>query len=73
MKILLALFMAFIAFPAIAAEDTNMNENKLKIVEAKYICMVNNSVFDKEQIAVEVGDKTYYGCCSMCEERLKKR
>lgn len=72
MKIILTLLMAFIAFPAMAAEDTNMSENKLKIVESKYICMVNDSVFDKEQIAVQVDDKTYYGCCSMCEERLKK-
>ena len=68
MKIILTLLMAFIAFPAIAAEDTT---NKLRIVESKYICMVNDSVFNKEQISVPVGDKTYYGCCSMCEERLK--
>ncbi len=66
--IILALFLAIIAMPAIASEQGHA----LKPVEAKYICMVNNTVFDKEQIAVEVDGKTYYGCCSMCEERLKK-
>ncbi len=71
MRIILTLLMAFIAFPAMAAEDTTMSKNQLKIIESKYICMVNDSVFDKEQISVPVGDKTYYGCCSMCEERLK--
>lgn len=34
--------------------------------------MVNNTKFDSEQIPVEVEGKTYYGCCSMCEARLKK-
>ena len=31
-------------------------------VEAKYVCMINNQVFDKEQIAIEVENRTYYGC-----------
>ncbi|NJL26683.1 MAG: TRASH domain-containing protein [Thermoanaerobaculia bacterium] len=41
-------------------------------VEAKFVCMVNNSLFAKEQIAVEVEGRTYYGCCEMCKERLAK-
>jgi len=40
-------------------------------VEAKYVCMVNNQRFDKEQIAITVKDKTYYGCCEMCRDKLK--
>lgn len=44
----------------------------LKKVESKYVCMINNQVLDKEQIAVEVDGKTYYGCCAMCKERLAK-
>lgn len=43
----------------------------LKPVEAKYVCMVNNKVFDKAQIPVEVDGKTYYGCCSMCKKKLQ--
>jgi YHS domain-containing protein len=44
----------------------------LKKVEAKKVCMVNNQVFDKDQIPVQVEGKTYYGCCEMCKERLSK-
>jgi len=43
----------------------------LKHVEAKYVCMMNNAVFDKEQTAIEVEGKTYYGCCAMCADKLK--
>lgn len=34
------------------------------------VCMVNNTVFPKDQIPVEVAGKTYYGCCEMCKGRL---
>jgi YHS domain-containing protein len=34
--------------------------------------MVNNTVFSREQIPVEVDGKTYYGCCDMCKGRLAK-
>jgi len=39
-------------------------------VEAKRVCMVNNSVFPKDQIAVQVDGKTYFGCCEMCKGKL---
>tara|TARA_B100000508_G_C11343430_1_gene220318 strand:- start:102 stop:542 length:441 start_codon:yes stop_codon:yes gene_type:complete len=72
-KIILTMFLAFISMPAMAMGGTETsNDNTLKVVESKYICMVNNSVFDTEQIAVEVEGKTYYGCCSMCKARLEK-
>ena len=32
--------------------------------------MVNNTVFPKDQISVEVEGKTYFGCCEMCKGRL---
>ncbi len=41
-------------------------------MEASKVCMVNDTAFDREQIAVEVAGKTYYGCCDMCEDRLNK-
>ena len=41
-------------------------------VEASKVCMVNDSVFDRDQIAVEVGGKTSYGCCPMCKDRLNQ-
>ena len=40
-------------------------------VEAKYVCMINNQHFSKEQIPVKVGSQTYYGCCEMCKEKLR--
>lgn len=42
----------------------------LRQVDPRFVCMVNNSLFDQPQIPVEVGGKTYYGCCPMCKERL---
>jgi len=44
----------------------------LKRVETKKVCMINNQVFEKDQIPVEVEGRTYYGCCEMCKERLAK-
>lgn len=44
----------------------------LKRVETQKVCMINNQVFEKDQIPVEVEGKTYYGCCEMCKERLTK-
>ncbi|HEX9941481.1 MAG TPA: hypothetical protein VGG03_05665 [Thermoanaerobaculia bacterium] len=44
----------------------------LKKVEAKKVCMINDQLFEKDQIPVSVQGKTYYGCCEMCKERLSK-
>ena len=55
-----------------AGEKAGATEVTLKQVEAKKVCMVNNKVFDKDQIPVPVEGRTYYGCCEMCKERLAK-
>ncbi len=39
-------------------------------VETKTVCMVNDRAMGKDQIPVEVGGKTYYGCCKMCVGNL---
>lgn len=72
--LLLTLILAFFTFPALAAEPPNHHhaDSWLKPVEAKFVCMMNNAVFDKEQMAIEVEGKIYYGCCAMCKERLQK-
>lgn len=58
-------------FPAAATERGDGPETKeLTRVETEKVCMVNDAVFEKAQIPVEVEGKTYYGCCPMCEERL---
>ena len=71
--ILLALVMALSAFaPAMAADTGHTHDATwLKSTEAQYVCMMNNKVFDKPQIAIEIEGKTYYGCCPMCADRLK--
>ena len=46
-------------------------DHPLVQVESKYVCMVNNQRFDKELIPVQVNDRTYYGCCDMCKEKLQ--
>ena len=70
----IAVMMLF-SVPAIAQEQTGETEKpfpSLQRVAAEYVCMVNNTRFSVVQIPVEVEGKTYYGCCPMCEERLKK-
>ena len=44
----------------------------LRTVPAVKVCMVNDQLFERDQIPVEVDGKTYYGCCEMCKERLAK-
>lgn len=72
-KLLLTLLMLFIAAPAMAAESGHSHADSwLKPVEAQYVCMMNNKVFDKPQMAIEIEGKTYYGCCAMCKDMLGK-
>lgn len=59
---LLVLALLLIAGPASA--------EPIERVDAKRVCMINNTVFPKDQIPVEVNGKTYFGCCEMCKGRL---
>lgn len=71
--LILTILMAFFAVPAMAAEGSHKHADSwLKPVEAKMVCMMNDKVFDKEQMAIEIEGKTYYGCCPMCKEMLGK-
>src|SRR5262245_47969943 len=45
-------------------------EAPLQRVAAARVCMVNDNLFPKDQIPVEVSGKTYFGCCEMCKDRL---
>lgn len=71
-------FTALAAFSLLAclAPGTLASEGqsavKITRVETKKVCMVNNALFQKDQIPVQVDGKTYYGCCEMCKERLAK-
>lgn len=53
-----------------AKGPSNQPESALSQVDSKYVCMITNRFSAKEQIPVEVGGKTYYGCCEMCKGKL---
>ena len=59
------------------ADNTNQNSPDkqsrpaISPIDSKYVCMINNQSFNKEQIPVEIDGKTYYGCCQSCEAKLK--
>jgi len=42
-------------------------------VRAQQVCMVNDTYMGKDQIAVPVNGKTYYGCCQMCVSTLNEQ
>jgi YHS domain-containing protein len=71
-KILFALPILLLAFAAASAtaEDGAAASGPATKVETKKVCMVNDALFQKDQIPVEVEGKTYYGCCEMCKARL---
>lgn len=68
-KFIAAILLTLISSFSIAA---HAESSTLKKVEPQYVCMINNKLFDKEQIPVTVAGKTYYGCCPMCKEKLEK-
>lgn len=61
------------AVPQLKAEDSGNTSTRQAVtqVQPNYVCMITNKVYKTPQIPVVVGDKTYYGCCEMCEEKLK--
>ena len=60
--------------PAVAAasqgETGDAEPAGVRRVDPQTVCMVNDRAMGKPQIPVEVDDKTYYGCCAMCKQRL---
>ncbi len=61
---------AFLPGLVAAGERVGTTKVNLKRVETKKVCMVNNQVFDRDQIPVRVEGRTYYGCCEMCKATL---
>lgn len=41
-----------------------------RVDDSSQVCMVNNKYMGSTQYAVVVNDKTYYGCCENCKNRL---
>jgi YHS domain-containing protein len=52
------------------SEEATEQRAALEEVPAVKVCMVNDQLFAKDQIPVEVEGKTYFGCCEMCKGRL---
>jgi len=53
------------------ADNSSQQSSALTRVDSKYVCMITNQEFAREQIPVEVEGKTYYGCCEMCKAKIK--
>lgn len=45
-------------------------EGLSRVDDVSQVCMVTNQFMGTKQIPVEVGGKTYFGCCEMCKGRL---
>ena len=43
-----------------------------RVNERNKVCMVNDQYMGRDQIPVTVEGKAYFGCCPMCEDRLKR-
>jgi YHS domain-containing protein len=69
----LAFTLVALALPASAENKVaKADRSEMEVVDAEYVCMVNDAVYDKKQVHVEVDGKDYYGCCEMCKARLAK-
>lgn len=53
-----------------AMDHSDHQDMSWKIVPNETVCMVTEAHFDKPQIPVKVGNKTYYGCCDGCKKTL---
>lgn len=73
MKQIFRIFLILISFSLpVGVYAAQSGGEQLKKVEPQYVCMINNKLFENPQIPVVVGEKTYYGCCPMCKEKLEK-
>ena len=66
-KTVLLSLLVIVALGAFAEEA-----QKVVRVESKNVCMINDRSMAMEQIPVKIDEKTYFGCCPMCKERLEK-
>lgn len=62
-------FLAYIEFrKPVEYKESDASSYKL---QNELVCMVNDTYMGIEQIPVLVDDKTYYGCCEMCKDKLR--
>lgn len=70
-KVSFFIVLGIMALLAYSEADARRTEVRAKLVDPKVVCMVNDAVMGKAQIPVKFEDRTYYGCCEGCVERLK--
>lgn len=70
-KLFVLSFLALALFMTASTIADESPANSLTEVEGKKVCMITDQLFVKDQIPVELEGKTYYGCCEMCEAKLK--
>src|SRR5262245_55931444 len=68
--VILVILMLVVTFASFAQEA---KPTLLTKVVAIKVCMVNDQLFERDQIPVEVEGKTYYGCCKMCKKSLAEK
>ena len=66
----LKITVSFLVALAVLAPIVAMADNALEVVDAEFVCMVNDARYDTVQVRVDVDGKAYYGCCEMCKARL---
>lgn len=55
-----------------STETVKQATGDLEQVEARYVCMITNKVFDTEQIRIPLENDVYYGCCEMCVAKINE-
>ena len=58
------------ATPPVSSPIATLPAGLSRVVDATRVCMVTDRVMGKPQFPVVVNDRTYYGCCAMCKDRL---
>jgi len=56
-----------------AISEIEITSKSLTKADPQYVCMINDELFNKKQIPVNVSGKVYYGCCEMCEKTLRNK
>ena len=52
------------------AESGSLPSGYSRVEDTSQVCMVTNQYMGRAQIPVAVENRTYYGCCPMCKDRL---
>lgn len=65
------LFIALALVVSSCSNGSDITGYSVVQVESKYVCMINDDLYDAPQIPVEVNGLTYYGCCMGCKAKLE--